>query len=59
MAYQILPPIDPIRFPNRESEGLEGPFRMKSGKVVYYDVKEGEYYDSTTDMYVPIEDVEM
>lgn len=32
-------------------EGLEGPFNI-GGRVLYYDVKEGSYYDPTTDFYV-------
>lgn len=32
--------------------GLEGPFRFKSGKILYYDPKEGKYYDRSTDMYI-------
>ena len=31
--------------------GLEGPFNF-SGRVMYYDPKEGKYYDPTTDFYV-------
>jgi len=38
-------------------EGLEGPFHYPSGAVLYYDTKEGKYYDPTTDFYVPNEDV--
>ena len=41
---------------NREKyqsrDGLEGPFQTKSVKVVYYDPKEGSYYDPDTDMYM-------
>ena len=37
-------------------EGLEGPFSMKNGKVLYYDPKEGNYYDRDTDMYVSYDD---
>lgn len=48
-GYKILPPIDD-RY--QEREGLEGPFRTKSGKVLYYDPKEGKYYDPDTDMYL-------
>jgi len=33
-------------------KGLEGPFRTKSGRVVYYDPKAGLYYDSKTDIYL-------
>jgi len=39
-------------------KGLEGPFHYPSGVVLYYDPKEGQYYDPTTDFYVPHEDVE-
>jgi hypothetical protein len=37
---RVVTPIDRDRFPNREKEGLEGPFRSrKSGQVYYYDKK--------------------
>ena len=38
-------------------KGLEGPFHYPNGQVLYYDPKIGEYYDPTTDFYVPSEDV--
>jgi hypothetical protein len=38
-------------------KGLEGPFHYPNGAVLYYDPKQGEYYDPTTDFYVPHEDV--
>lgn len=38
-------------------KGLEGPFRYPNGQVLYYDPKEGAYYDPLTDFYVPDEDV--
>jgi hypothetical protein len=38
-------------------KGLEGPFHYLNGQVLYYDNKEGKYYDPTTDFYVPDEDV--
>jgi hypothetical protein len=51
-------PIDKDRFPNREKEGLEGPYRSKkSGLIYYYDRKEGEYYDPQSDMYLQVSDV--
>lgn len=37
--------------------GLEGPFYFANGRVLYYDSKEGEYYDSTTDFYVPRDEI--
>jgi len=33
-------------------KGLEGPFTFANGRVLYYDAKEGSYYDSLTDFYV-------
>jgi len=49
-GYKELPPIDRDRY--QERDGLEGPFSTLSGKVVYYDPKEGAYYDPDTDMYM-------
>ena len=49
-GYKVLPPIDRDRY--QERDGLEGPFSTLSGKVVYYDPKEGAYYDPDTDMYM-------
>lgn len=45
----VVPAIDPEEYPPRP--GLEGPFRIK-GKILYYDPKEGKYYDSKSDWYV-------
>jgi hypothetical protein len=33
-------------------KGLEGPFHYPSGQVLYYDPKEGKYWDPLTDFYV-------
>ena len=44
--------IDPEVYPNRESEGLEGPFAFWSGRILYYDRIEGCYYDSRSDIYL-------
>ena len=48
-GYKVLPPMDDKY---QERDGLEGPFTTLSGKVVYYDPKEGKYYDPDTDMYM-------
>jgi len=42
--------VDPEEYPERK--GLEGPFRFKNGQVLYYDAKEGSYYDSKKDHFV-------
>jgi hypothetical protein len=38
-------------------KGLEGPFNFM-GRILYYDVKEGAYYDPTTDFYVEQEEMD-
>lgn len=40
-------------------KGLEGPFFYTNGRVLYYDVKEGEYWDPTTDFYVPRDELDL
>lgn len=48
-------------FQNRNTygprKGLEGPFQYPNGRVLYYDAKEGKYYDPTTDYYVEQDEV--
>ena len=48
-GYKVMPPMD-SKYVARS--GLEGPFTTLSGKVVYYDPKEGKYYDPDTDIYM-------
>jgi hypothetical protein len=48
MAYITLPSVTGKFGPRA---GLEGPFNF-SGRVLYYDNKEGQYYDPLTDFYV-------
>ncbi len=58
LGGQVVSPIDRDRFPNREKEGLEGPYRSKkSGQIYYYDRKAGKYYDPQSDMYLQVKDV--
>jgi len=53
-GYTVTRGIDTERY--QERPGLEGPFATKSGKVVYYDKREGKYYDPDTDMYIEYDD---
>jgi hypothetical protein len=39
-------------------KGLEGPFHYPNGQVLYYDPKEGAYYDPLTDFYLSKEDMD-
>ena len=49
MGYKILRDRD-AKYTERP--GLEGPFFYPNGQVLYYDPKEGKYYDPTTDFYL-------
>ena len=51
MGYRVLDTVDYLRNKYGPRKGLEGPFNF-SGRVLYYDPKEGSYYDPTTDFYV-------
>ncbi len=53
MAYNLHEPSTKWK-PRR---GLEGPFTYPNGQVLYYDPKEGQYWDPTTDFYVENDDV--
>lgn len=54
MGYRVLSERD-VKWQPRK--GLEGPFHYPNGQVLYYDPKEGKYYDPTTDFYVSHDDV--
>jgi len=51
MGHKIVDTTDQMRVKYGPRAGLEGPFNF-SGQVLYYDNKEGAYYDPTTDFYV-------
>lgn len=55
MAHVILPSALDNFGPRK---GLEGPFNF-SGRVLYYDNQEGQYYDPRTDFYVEQSEMDM
>lgn len=60
MAYTVIADrfeTDSMRQKYGPRKGLEGPFRYASGRVLYYDPREGQYYDPTTDFYVSDEEM--
>ena len=60
MGYHIIADrfeTDLMRQKYGPRKGLEGPFKYASGRVLYYDPKEGAYYDPTTDFYVSSEEM--
>jgi hypothetical protein len=53
--------VDPFQGSDRlegygPRKGLEGPFLMRNGRVVYYDSAEGAYYDPKTDFYLSMDE---
>jgi len=61
MGYKVLADkteMDLMRVKYGPRKGLEGPFNFM-GRVLYYDPKEGAYYDPTTDFYVSREEMDI
>jgi len=61
MGYKVIvdrDTMDQMRTKYGPRKGLEGPFNF-SGRVLYYDNKEGAYYDPTTDFYVEQTEMDM
>ena len=61
MGYRVVADsfeMDMMRQKYGPRKGLEGPFNF-SGRVLYYDTKEGSYYDPTTDFYVDQVEMDM
>jgi hypothetical protein len=59
MGYRVLADrseMDQMRVKYGPRQGLEGPFNF-SGRVLYYDPKEGKYYDPTCDLYIEQEEM--
>ena len=61
MGYKVVADkteMDQMRVKYGPRKGLEGPFNF-SGRVLYYDNKEGAYYDPTTDFYMEQSEMDM
>ena len=61
MGYKVLADrfeMDEMRQKYGPRQGLEGPFNF-SGQVLYYDPKEGSYYDPRTDFYVSRDEMDV
>jgi hypothetical protein len=61
MGYKVVADksqMDMMRDKYGARKGLEGPFNF-SGRVLYYDNKEGAYWDPTTDFYVEEDEMTM
>jgi hypothetical protein len=51
MGYKVLGKTEDIMQGYLPRKGLEGPFNF-GGRVVYYDPKEGRYWDPKTDFFL-------
>ena len=58
MGYRVVNGVDAMRTRYEARKGLEGPFNF-GGRVLYYDPREGQYYDPTTDFYVDRTEMDM
>lgn len=55
MGWTTVPSMDP-KWGKRN--GLEGPFNF-SGRVLYYDAREGKYYDPQSDFYIEQDEMDI
>ena len=55
MGYKVIGLTEEIFKGYGPREGLEGPFYF-SGRILYYDPKEGRYWDPKTDFYLEVEE---
>ena len=58
MGYKVVDTTDMMRTKYGPRKGLEGPFNF-SGRVLYYDNKQGQYYDPSTDFYVEQDEMDL
>lgn len=56
MAKFRMPRLDTDRY--TQLKGMEGPFQFKGGEILYYDPREGKYYDRDADMYLSDRDAD-
>lgn len=52
MGYRVLGRTEELLKGYGPRKGLEGPFVFAAGRVLYYDPREGAYWDPRTDFYV-------
>jgi hypothetical protein len=61
MGYKVIADkfqMDEMRTKYGPRKGLEGPFNF-SGRVLYYDNIEGQYYDPSSDFYVEQDEMDL
>jgi hypothetical protein len=61
MGYKVIADkteMDQMRLKYGPRKGLEGPFNF-TGRVLYYDPREGAYWDPTTDFYISSSEMDL
>jgi hypothetical protein len=58
MGYRVLGKTEDLLRGYGQRPGLEGPFVYANGRILYYDPKEGAYWDPRTDFYVERDEVD-
>ena len=59
MGYKVLGNTEELFQGYTKRKGLEGPFIKGANRVVYYDPKEGQYWDPKSDFYLSQEEVDL
>jgi len=57
MGYRVLGTRDEVYKGYGPRRGLEGPFPFPNGQVLYYDPREGRYWDPRSDFYLSHDEV--
>lgn len=52
MGYRVLGKTEDVFKGYGPRKGLEGPFVYPNGQILYYDPREGQYWDPKTDFYM-------
>jgi hypothetical protein len=58
VGYRILGKTEDVFKGYGPRKGLEGPFVYPNGQILYYDPREGQYWDPQTDFYMSNEDMD-
>lgn len=59
MSYKVLGRTEDVMRGYGPRKGLEGPFVFVNGRILYYDSKEGQYWDPQSDFYVEQEEMNL
>jgi hypothetical protein len=58
VGYRILGKTEDVFKGYGPRKGLEGPFVYPNGQILYYDPREGQYWNPQTDFYMSNEDMD-